>query len=159
MPQTQIYTAVAQGIPGSKAALGNQYAYYPNTLAASDDTIKVGAFVWLNATSPEALADSKGTGAPVGFVERNQIYYNEAVIGEDAKGTLAVPEGSVLTVATKGDFWATSTTAATVGQKVLVTNADGKISTGASAGSGQTDTGWVVATAGAAGDPIIISKH
>lgn len=68
-----------------------------------------------------------------------------------------VPKDSALTVAVRGDYWVVSSTAATVGQAVLASTADGSISTG-TADATHIDTGWVVKTAGAAGEPIIISN-
>ena len=68
-----------------------------------------------------------------------------------------VPKGAALTVAVRGDYWAVSSTAATVGQAVLASTADGSVSTG-TADATHLDTGWIVKTAGAAGEPIIISN-
>ena len=92
--------------------------------------------------------------AVLGFVERVINYVNYELFSD---GTLTVPAGSNLTVAVKGDYWAVSTTKATVGQAVLASTADGSISTGTPDAT-HLDTGWVVKTPGEIGEPIIISN-
>ena len=156
--QNQVYTTVAQGIPGMKADM-NIFDYYPNTLTAAAD-ITVGTFVWLGTpiTTPDGVIPAftgvyNGTGAPVGFVERNLVYPNFDITSE---GSEIIAEGETLTVATRGAFWAKTSTAATVGQAVIAAAADGTISTGAVGDAG--DTGWVVCTPADAGDIIIIKR-
>lgn len=157
MPQTQVYTDIALGVPGAKAALGFQFTYHANGLRAPEGGLKVGSFAWLSATDPETLAAATGTGAPLGFIERNVSYYNPVAMGSE--GTLTVPEGEGVLIATGGDYYAKCATAAKAGQKVLVKTADGEISAGDAAATGQVDTGWTVTAGGAAGATIIISKH
>jgi hypothetical protein len=154
--QNQVFTGPARGVPGQKAGLNDGFHYYPNTLLAAAD-LPVGGFVWLGS-DPETLAANTGTGKPVGFVERNIVYPDYDLMSE---GTLVVPEGSALAVATHGDFWAVSAAAATVGQKVFAKLADGSITTGAAGATvtGAIETDWGVVTAGLAGEPIIISRH
>ena len=81
----------------------------------------------------------------LGFAERVINYVNWNLLDD---GTLTVPEGAALTVAVRGDYWAVSSTAST---------ADGSISNGTPDAT-HLDTGWVVKTPGAAGEPIIISN-
>ena len=139
--QKQVNLSYAPGVPGDKAT-PDQSVYTPlNPLAAVE--LPVGRFVFPVVAT-----------AVLGFVERVINYVNCDVLSD---GTLSVPEGSALTVAVKGDYWAVSATAAAVGQAVLASTADGSVSTGA-ADATHLDTGWKVKTPGAAGEPVIISN-
>ena len=148
----------APGVPGAKAT-PDQSVYTPlNPLAAVD--LPVGGFVF-PVVSGGVIDNTQATNVAgeatevLGFAERVINYVNFDLTGE---GGLTVPAGSALTVAVRGDYWAVSSTAATVGQKVLASRTDGSISTGAAAGGDTVDTGWVVKTPGEAGEPIIISN-
>lgn len=155
--QSQVNLYPAPGVAGDKAT-PDQSVYTPlNPLAAV--VLPVGGFVFpvvTDGTIDNTRATNvAGTATEVlGFVERVINYVNYDVFSD---GTLNVPAGSALTVAVRGDYWAVSTTAATVGQKVLAATADGSVSTG-TADATHLDTGWTVKTAGAAGEPIIISN-
>ena len=155
--QNKVGLTVAPGVAGDKAT-PDQSVYTPlNPLASV--ALPVGGFVFPvvedgvqdNTRATNVAGDATEV---LGFVERviNYVNYN---IMED--GTLIVPEGSALTVAVRGDYWAVSSTAATVGQAVLASTADGSVSTG-TADATHLDTGWVVKTAGEAGEPILISN-
>lgn len=155
--QSKVNLSVAPGVAGDKAT-PDQSIYTPlNPLAAVD--IPVGRFVFpvvedgvIDNTRATNVA---GTATSVlGFVERVINYVNYEIFSD---GTLTVPKGSNLTVAVKGDYWAVSTTTATVGQAVLAATADGSISTG-NPDSMHLNTGWVVKTPGKIREPIIISN-
>lgn len=155
--QSKVNRYLAQGVPGAKAT-PDQSVYTPlNPLAAK--ALPVGGFVFPvvsgGVTDNTSATNVAGTATEVlGFVERVINYVNYDLLDD---GTLTVPEGSALTVAVRGDYWAVSSTAATVGQKVLASTADGSISTGTPDAT-HLDTGWVVKTPGAIGEPIIISN-
>lgn len=155
--QTKVNLSVAPGVAGDKAT-PDQSVYTPlNPLAAV--ALPVGGFVF-PVIEGGAQDNSRATNVAgdatevLGFVERVINYVNYDVFSD---GTLMVPKGSALTVAVRGDYWAVSSTAATVGQSVLASTADGSISTGTPDAT-HIDTGWIVKTAGAAGEPIIISN-
>lgn len=155
--QKQVNLSVAPGVQGDKAT-PDQSVYTPlNPIAAVD--LPVGSFVF-PVVSGGVMDNTQATNvagdatAVLGFVERVINYVNYDVLQD---GTLIVPEGATLTVAVKGDYWAVSTTAATVGQAVLASTADGSVSTG-TADATHLDTGWKVKTPGAVGEPIIISN-
>lgn len=155
--QKQVNLSVAPGVPGDKAT-PDQSVYTPlNPLAVV--ALPVGGFVFpvvaSGVTDNSQATNVAGEAATVlGFVERVINYVDYDVLQD---GTLTVPEGATLTVAVKGDYWAVSTTAATVGQAVLASTTDGSISTG-TADATHLDTGWKVKTPGAVGEPIIISN-
>lgn len=155
--QKQVNLSVAPGIAGDKAT-PDQSVYTPlNPLAAV--ALPVGRFVF-PVVSSGVIDNTRATNVAgeatevLGFVERVINYVNYDVFSD---GTLVVPEGSNLTVAVRGDYWAVSTTAATVGQAVLASTVDGSISTG-TPDSTHLDTGWKVKTPGAIGEPILISN-
>lgn len=155
--QNKVSLDVAPGVAGDKATPG-QSVYTPqNPLAAVD--LPVGGFVF-PVVEDGVRDDSRATNVAgdatevLGFVERVINYVNYDLT---ESGTLTVPEGSALTVAVRGDYWAVSSTAASVGQAVLASTEDGSVSTGTPDAT-HLDTGWVVKTAGAAGDVILISN-
>ena len=153
----------ALGVPGTAASFQGLVSTVHNYL--SDGTATAGAFALPGVSSVNTggaavgggfvgLANSDAT-AVLGLVTRTI----SAVLMPDQDGTLAYPEGATVGVAERGAYYIEATGAATVGQKVLVTVATGAISFGSSAGSGEVDTGWEVATAAAASGDIIIIKN
>ncbi len=155
--QTKVNRYLALGVPGAKAT-PDQSVYTPvNPLASK--ALPVGGFVF-PVVEESVIDNTRATNVAgsatevLGFAERVINYVNWNLLDD---GTLTVPEGAALTVAVRGDYWAVSSTAATVGQKVLASTADGSISTGTPDAT-HLDTGWVVKTPGAAGEPIIISN-
>lgn len=156
--QSKVGLSVAAGVAGDKATPG-QSVYTPlNPLAAV--ALPVGGFVFPVVDEDGVIDNTIATNVAgdateiLGFVERVINYVNYDLTDN---GTLTVPAGSALTVAVRGDYWAVSSTAAIVGQAVLASTADGSISTGTPDAT-HIDTGWVVKTAGEAGEPILISN-
>ena len=155
--QKQVNIYPAEGIPGDQAT--NSQAIYTVHNPLCSVNLPVGGFVFpvIEDGEPDYTMATNVAGDAdkvMGFVERNPVYVNFDVLSE---GTLTVPAGSALTVAVKGDYWAVSSTDATVGQAVLASTEDGSVSTG-TADATHIDTGWVVRKGGAAGEPIIISN-
>lgn len=151
--QVELYTSA--GAPGAKAT-PDQSIYTPINFLASVD-MPVGAFAFASDTEGMATNVAGTQTSVLGFVERTISYADYKF---DEAGTLIVPEGSALTIAVKGDYWAVSAeSAATAGQKVLASVTDGSISTGTAATEGTNiDTGWMVKTSAEAGEPFIISN-
>ncbi len=166
--QKQVFSSTARGVPGQKASLNGGFNYHPNTLI-SEGLVQVGNFVWLSNNDPETLAVNHAPGRPpdyidltkvkpLGFVERNIAYPDYDPL---SPGTLTLPEGSPLAVATRGDFWAVAPSDSVVGMKVFAVLANGSLLTSGSGNDldGAVETDWVVVTAGQAGETIIISSH
>jgi hypothetical protein len=153
--QSQVEKYRDIGVPGAKAGL-SPYVYATNNPCAEGE-VQAGRFVWRSATDPERFAKVSGIGQPLGFVERNIVYPNYTVMDE---GTMVIADGENLTVAVKGDYYAASSTAATLNQKVFANLTDGGISTGAAGATvtGAVETTWVVKVGGAIGETIIISN-
>lgn len=152
--QKAVLTEKAVAVAGD-VAVPEQAMYYPRNLLADTDGLVCGTFAYLTAT--DGVASNTVSGNPIGLVQRNLSYPDYDVLDG---GSLVVPEGQPLQIMTQGDMWVKTTTAATVGQKVFA-GAKGVIATGAAGGtvSGATETDWIVATAGAINDLILIYKH
>lgn len=147
--QKAVATEYSVGIPGDKASLNEVIYTTINPIAEND--VQAGTFVWAGDTEATAKYDSDSSAAPIGFVQRN-ISYPDASITSD--GTMTIPQGHALTVARKGDFWATADSAITIGTQIKADPANGKIKQ-----TGGVNTGWYAKTASAAnGDLILISS-
>ncbi|MFP1728020.1 hypothetical protein ACLEEB_14400 [Lonsdalea quercina] len=149
-----VYSGVGQsGQPASNspiiAAAGG-----PGAFQAGENGLIMSRFAWRNATNPQRL-DNTGTGKPVGFIYNNA----NATIGFQQSGSMAIPAGREASPVVGGDFWATATTPATVGQKVFALLASGLLATGDADETieGAIETDWYVASPAAAGDLLIIS--
>jgi hypothetical protein len=157
----------AKGVPGQKASL-NPVVYTDRNYIAGDDAVTVGNFVWADPDNPEP-ADYHGSGIlaalstgtagvfPLGIVENTLTFVNDDL---RSAGTLVVPKGFNLTTARRGDFFVVASTAATIGQKLFATLADGSIQTGAAGATiaGAIETPWKVEEGGAAGELITVSN-
>lgn len=151
--QKTVKTYPGIGIPGAYAAINPIVSTAKSYIANAD--CKIGGFVWAD-NDKEGCVKPTGTGRPLGFAVREIT--NPLGINEEASNV--VPTDYPVSVEVKGDFFAVTTTAATVGQKVFAVLADGTIKTEAA----QTTVGDAVETdfevikAGAANDVIIISN-
>jgi hypothetical protein len=158
--QQSIGVAAPVAVAGDKASL-NPAVYTAIGYLAGDDAVTVGHFVFPEASPVEGdvpkAVSTAASGAPLGFLERNLSYANYDF---RSLGTMTVPKYANLNIAVKGDFYAVSSTAATAGQKVFATLADGSIQTGAAGASisGAVETSFSVITGGDAGENIIISN-
>lgn len=160
--QTNKY--LATGKPGTRASANPVY-YVPGQNVADKSGVTAGTFAWSAAGVEESeiynptTYSNSGTGKPAGFVEALtlQDYIND--INSDA--TMLIPAGHGVNIARSGDFFATVTAAASIGQKVFAKETDGTITT-ASAGatvSGYIETDWQVSQGTDAAGVIIISKQ
>ena len=139
------------GVAGDRATLNPTVYTVGKSLA--DGNVSAGTFVWETSKG----AANTGSGLPLGFVERTLTFYNYDML---SGASMVAVSGSALTVARKGDYYAVSATAATVGQKVFAVLADGTLKTGEAGAtiSGAVETGWSVATGGGIGDLITITN-
>lgn len=123
----------------------------PAGTGVATTTTGAGTGLTLNVT-----ASQTASGAPDGFIHR-ELQALIADIYDEA--TMTIPQGYMVSLFAAGDFFASSSTAATRGQKVFASTSNGSIST-ASAGasvSGAIETKFYVASGGAAGETIKIS--
>lgn len=141
------------GIPGAYAAINPIVSTAKGYIASA--ACHIGGFVWAD-TKKEGYVKPTGTGHPLGFAVREITN----PLGIDIEASNTVPVGYPVSVEVKGDFFAVTTTNATVGQKVFAAFANGAIITG-DAKTPVTDaieTDFKVIQAGAANDVIIISN-
>lgn len=153
--QKQVNNQQAPAVAGDAASLNPRSTYLAGegALVAGTTGVTVALFAWATAAG---IVSNAGTGAPSGFVARE----NQALITAYlAEGSNLIPQGFDVTLFTAGDFWAVTTTIATVGQKVFANNTTGAISTGAAGATiaGSTETKWFVGSAAAVGELIKIT--
>jgi hypothetical protein len=120
---------------------------------AATGGVTVGRFAWATGTT----VANTGTGAPTGFIHREQQASITTYLAESGN---AVLQGQPVTLMRDGDYWFTANTnAAVVGQKVFVKLADGTTQTGAAGAtiSGFVETAFVVSQACLTGELAVMS--
>ena len=157
MVQKTVNMYPAAAVQGDRASQ-NPFVYTPQNYLAGTNGVTVGTFVWESSEEgdPKRVVNT-GTGAPLGFVERILANYNYDLTSE---GTMLIPEGGLVTVALRGDFYVAADTTVTVGMAVFASTTNGtvKFATAGSTQSGYVETPYKAMTAGAQGDMIIISN-
>jgi hypothetical protein len=163
--QVNLYPAPAQAGDFASADPRASVLAGPGAFTAGSAGVTPGLFGWVTYGTPDTYGIATGTvlntgsGVPTGFIHRS--------LGEAMITTYLAESGSViqpgfpLTLFREGDFWAVTTTTATVGQKVFAVLASGAIATGAAGGtvSGAIETKWYVGGiyTGAVGELIKIT--
>lgn len=152
--QKTVKTYPGIGIPGAYAAINPIVSTAKGYVASA--ACNIGGFVWADAGNKEGCVKPTGNGRPLGFAVREIT--NPLGIGVEASNV--VPVGYPVSVEVKGDFFAVTTTKATVGQKVFAVLADGTIKTGDAQQKvdGAIETDFEVIQAGEINDVIIISN-
>jgi hypothetical protein len=149
--QTAVQNLPEVGVPGDRASMN------PISVISrlAQGTVNVARFVW-PGTDTDNQVQNTGTGLPLGFAIRNQTGIIPTYLAE---ASMAVPAGFPVEVANRGEYFATSANAATLGQKVFATLADGTLQFGAKGATitGAVETDWKVERGGAAGAVIKIS--
>lgn len=122
----------------------NKAVYHPLNLM-SDGTVKVGTFAFTKSVDGVPMYSATGDASqlPVGIVER---VLDNTILNITDEATETYPEGAVIGVAVRGQFYIKADVAGTNGQKVLVTPATGAITFGDAASGDAVDTGWTVLT-------------
>lgn len=115
--QTSMNNLPASGISGEKVGQ-NPVIYYLETPQALN-AIPVGSFVWL---SSDGIKNS-GTGKPLGFALAS-LYPNYDL---QSGASMLIPAGEKVSIALKGDFYASPTSACTQGEKIYASLIDGSI--------------------------------
>ena len=111
---------------------------------AGSSGVQTGLFAWLDST--HTLASNAGTGVPAGFVANEM---QASITTWLAQAGTTIQSGQPVTLYSEGDFWAVTSTAATVGQKIFASNTTGAIQTAAAGAvvTGYTETKWFVGNA------------
>ena len=118
--QTQVLTQPAPAVAGDFAT-HNPVATFPaaeGALVAASGGCTVGAFGWVqpDGTTVANMPPTSTATAPDGFVHRN---LTGQISSFGTEGSLVIPQGFPVTLFSAGDFWATTSTAATPGQAVV----------------------------------------
>ena len=161
--QTKGYQAPPLGEPGGivTTAYNNPINAVPGCRV--NGSAEVGGFVWATSapagTNPNSMeqfvTNSAASGSPVGFVYRVQDQALPCASGY----TQAIANGQACPVADGGVFYATTTTSATVGQKVYAALSNGGVLQTNSAGatvSGYVETSFEVKTPATSGGIMVI---
>lgn len=163
---SQVNTVPAPAVAGDFASANPRSSYLagPGGLVAGPDGVTVGLFAW--ATSPDdangtpATVYNAGTGLPSGFVHREQQALITTYLA--AAGNVIQP-GFGMTLMTSGDYWVTSTGAATtqIGWKAFAVNATGEIVFAASGDGpgGSTETKYICESIGLQGEIVKMSSY
>ena len=128
---------------------------------AGPNGLIIGLFCWQNdainsdAGGPYTLSNA-GTGAPSGFIHREGQGLATVYLQE---WTVMIPAGFTVSAMSSGDFWAVTSTATTIGQKIFANNTTGAASSGAAGATitGDTETKWYAASVQNAGELVKIS--
>lgn len=142
------------GIPGAYAAINPIVSTAKVYIASA--ACNIGGFVWADANKQGCVKPTGTDIRPLGFAVREITN----PLGIDVEASNTVPVGYPVSVEVKGDFFAVTTTTATVGQKVFAVLANGTIKTGNAQESVEdaVETDFEVIQAGDANDVIIISN-
>ena len=153
--QTTINQYPAPAVEGDFASANPRASVLPTAerIVAGAGGVTIGRFAWLSGTT----VLNAGTGTPQGFVHRDMQALNYALLSE---ATMVIPEGYAVTLHSQGDFWARTTTAAAVGQKVFASLTTGEIATAAAGATvdGFVETKWSVASPASANELIKITS-
>lgn len=153
--QKTVNTYPGIGIPGAYAAINPIVSTAKGYVASA--ACNIGGFVWADADADKkGCVKPTGTERPLGFAVREITN----PLGIDVEASNTVPVGYPVSVEVKGDFFAVTTTKATVGQKVFAVLANGTIKTANAKTTieGAVETDFEVIQAGNANDVIIISN-
>lgn len=139
------------GVPGTRASMN------PISVISriAQSAVTVARFVW-PGTDTDNQVQNTGTGAPLGLAITDQVGIIPTYLAEYS---MQVPAGFPVQVAEQGEWFASSANAATLGQKVFATLADGTLQFGAAGATitGAVETPYVVTRGGAANAVLKIS--
>lgn len=147
--QRQVNQYWAPGVPGSFAS-ANRVAVYvtgPGGLISGANGVTVGRFAYASYQSDGSeradnssflVANGLDRSKSLAFVANEQQGLNTAYLSE--AGMTMLP-WQAMEMFTRGDFWATTSTAATRNQKVFASLIDGSVATGAAGSTIATFTG------------------
>lgn len=157
--QQQVNMHQAPAVEGDFASV-NPYASVialDAAVVAADEGVTVGRFAWVVGNEASNAASNAGTTAPTGFVSRRG---NHAVITQWlGRYSMIVPKGVNVTLHVQGEFFAKTSAAATIGQKIFASTTDGSVTTGTAGTNvpGFVETNYYAATAANAGELVAIS--
>lgn len=127
----------------------------PFGYVAGPGGVTIGTFVWPDANG---FLVNAGAGVPLGFIANEQQALITAYLADSG---MVVPQGFMLTPYVTGDYWAKTSTAAVLGQKIFASLTTGAICTGAPAAviAGFIETKWFVAAPCLAGELVKFTSY
>jgi len=143
LPPVAVAGDFASQNPRAACLSASGFAY-----VAGPNGVLVGSFVWADST--DTLLSNSGTGAPRGFIAREQQAMLEQYLQSNS---MIIPAGFPAIPYNQGDYWGLTNSPATVGQKVFASLADGSISTAA---AGSTIAAATSTASSIAGDVLTI---
>ncbi len=152
--QTQVNLQPAPAVAGDFASSNPWFSVDagPGQLVAGPAGLTVGLFAWVDPSG--TFAANHGAGQPTGFVHRQQ---GLALITDYLQEySNLIPEGFPVTLMAGGDFWALTTTAAVIGNKVYADYSTGAVRA-AAAGSPVTGASVTGAIAPASSTSVTAS--
>ncbi len=142
MLQKNVNLMPVVGTVGQEVVIGQ--AIYASFNPLTDGTLGAGDFAFRKANVEDGvslgLVSNVGTGAPIGIVERTLTSSIENVLNATNE---TYPEGTAVTVAIRGQFYAIAKSAGTSGQGVNIDPSNATITYGEPSG-GAVATGWTV---------------
>lgn len=152
--QSVINQYPAPGVEGGFASTNEHMTFLAGeaALVAGTSGLTIGRFAW----AVNGVASNAGTGAPSGFVHRDGQAAITTWLGSDSN---VIQSGREVTLMTRGDFWARTSTAATRGQKIFASLTTGQVQTGAAGATidGYVETNFTAGSACDAGELVKIS--
>jgi len=154
--QNSIYTTQGLGKPGTVARL-NPLEMIP--VVAEGDNVFAGGFVF-TGTDPktQVIGPSADTAGKTTADIAGVAVFEKYQLGLSCDASLRIRAGETLAKVRRGYVYVTSTTASEYGNAVYVNPTTGEIQTADVAPAGFIDTGWIVETGSAAGQPCEIRK-
>lgn len=160
--QSQVNVQPAPAVAGDPASANPRMSVINGAGAFVADTAgaKVGLFAWADAATNTKVTFS-GTGAPTGFVGREQQGLITTYLADNG---VTIPAGMPVTLFSEGDFWVKNTNssaASVVGNKAFANNTTGAIQFAAAGAtvSGCTETKFYAMSVGAANELVKISSY
>lgn len=154
--QIQVGAQPAPGVVGDFADANPRSSVDagPGGLVSGPNGVTIGRFAWWNtsridADGAPAVVTNNGTGAPTGFVHREQQALITTYLADSSQVIVA---GQQMTLMSSGTYWVKNdgTTACLVGQKAFANFADGKVSFAATGATPSTASVTGAITAGTA---------
>jgi len=157
--QTSVNLTQAPATEGDIASLNPRHALSgaAGAWVAGAGGVTVGRFAWGDLAATDSVLVNAGSGIPTCFVAREMG--DSLVTTYLAETGMVIPQGfPVPDVYVSGDFWVKNAGAgaSAVGNKAYASNTTGQVQFAATGGtiSGYTETKWIAATIGAAGELV-----
>lgn len=149
----------AAGFAGQEVVTGQ--AVYAAFNPLSDGTVESGGFAFIKENDGAVTVSKTGSTGdiPVGIVER---ILDNTIVDVTADSSVVYPEGAVVTIAIRGQFYIKAPAAGKSGQKISIDPTTGALTFEDTVSSG-SDTGWTVVAQGGAksfvADDIVIAQN